>query len=131
MSESYLLNIRIWQKQLWPFCGVFCFVFWVFCLPVCFLKVVLIQKVSKPHGLLLPGFVNKYITDWVLPPRAPPPYTAVQSMHTDLLLLWQECALLLETERFMFFVHQVSVVPSGWKSRRRFLLPECLYTPLK
>lgn len=32
----------------------------------------LVQKVSKPNRLPLPGFENKYVTDWILPPRASP-----------------------------------------------------------
>lgn len=49
----------------------------------------LVQKVSKPNGLPLPGFVNKQITDWILPPRASP------SLHS--------CAECARRQKFCFY----------------------------
>lgn len=54
-----------------------------------FIKTCLLQKVSKPNRLPLPGFVKGYVTDLVLPPRAPP------SLHS--------CAECAQRQKFCCF----------------------------
>lgn len=54
-----------------------------------FIKACLLQKVSKPNRLPLPGFVEGYVTDLVLPPRASP------SLHS--------CAECAQRQKFCCF----------------------------
>lgn len=53
-----MINIRIWQKQIWPF--------WFF--P----ERMAGTEGLKPSRLSLPGFVIEYVTELVLLPRASP-----------------------------------------------------------
>lgn len=77
-----------------------------------FLKVGLVQKVSKLNRLQLPGFVNTNITDWILSPRASPsPHSCAECAHRQRFCFFGKCGLCCWKEKGLHSSYSKSLQP--------------------